>query len=98
MSGRVYYSDAWKAYAENAATSLRLEHPISKGYPLEGHFTFYMKSEKLFDLTNMAEGPQDLLVKYGIIKDDDYKHFIPVFKGVQVDKDNPRTEIRLHSS
>lgn len=64
--------------------------------PLEIKCLFYRNSKRRCDLTNLLEAVDDILVHYGVIKDDDFK-VIASHDGsrVFVDKDNPRTEIYI---
>ena len=68
-------------------------------YPVYCHFRFYVETRRKFDLGNMSEGIADILQQGGFIRDDDYKHFIPVFhsehSGVHIDKENPRSVVIL---
>ena len=65
-------------------------------YPVNIKCLFYMKTRRRVDLTNLLEALDDLLVKYEIIKDDDYK-IVAGHDGSRVlyDKDFPRTEIYI---
>jgi len=65
------------------------------GYPLRFHVFFWRANKRKFDLSNMIEGPQDVLQKAGIIEDDSMRHVVPVFDGWDIDKNNPRVEIYL---
>ena len=63
-------------------------------YPVNIRCNFYMCTNRVVDLTNLLEAIDDILVHYGVIVNDDYKH-VAGHDGsrVFVDKDNPRTEI-----
>lgn len=66
--------------------------PISE--PVNIREVFYREDERRCDLSNMIAAIDDILVKYGIIVDDNWK----VVRGhdgstVYVDKKNPRVEI-----
>ena len=73
--------------------------PLDAEYPILMHFKFYRKTNKRFDYNNLSQGPQDILVKLGMIPDDDMRHVIPVFHGPyggwEKDKENPRLEITI---
>jgi len=55
---------------------------------------FYLKTRRLCDLTNMLESIHDVLVKYGVLEDDNYTRVATTDGSfVSYDKENPRTEI-----
>lgn len=58
--------------------------------------TFYRDSRRMCDLTNLLEAIDDILVKYGILADDNF-NIIAGHDGsrVKVDKEHPRTEIEI---
>ena len=101
-------SAAYMRWEEQGLYHLKYEAKIEQwrgGYPVELRLFFFRKTKQKFDLSNMIEGVQDLLQKSGIIEDDSMRHVIPVFEyrlgigyGWAVDKDNPRTEVRLVES
>ena len=64
-------------------------------YPLEMRYYLYRRTLGRFDYNNLSQGIQDLLVKAGVIEDDDMLHLIPVVLGWEKDKDNPRVELEL---
>ena len=57
---------------------------------------FYMPTHRLCDLVNLLEAIDDILVKRGILKDDNYT-VIASHDGSRVyyDKNNPRTEVYI---
>lgn len=65
-------------------------------YPVNVKCVYYMPTRRRVDLTNLMEATHDILVKYEVLKDDDYK-IIQSVDGSRVhyDKDNPRTEIEI---
>lgn len=69
-----------------------LEEPIN--YPVNVMCLYYMPTRRRVDLNNLLEATTDVLVKYGIIEDDNY-HIVASHDGSRVfyDKENPRTEI-----
>lgn len=69
-----------------------LEEPIN--YPVNVMCLYYMPTRRRVDLNNLLEATTDVLVKYGIIEDDNY-HIVASHDGSRVfyDKKNPRTEI-----
>ena len=65
-------------------------------FPVNVKCVFYMPNNRLCDLTNHLESIDDVMVKAGLLKDDNYK-IIASHDGsrVLVDKDNPRTEVEI---
>ena len=59
---------------------------------IEAHY--YMKTQGVVDLSNLHEAIHDIMVKTGVIVDDE-AYFIVSTDGSRVhyDKDNPRTEL-----
>ena len=57
---------------------------------------FYMPTSRKVDLTNLLEATDDILVRYGLIEDDNYT-VIQSHDGsrVFIDRENPRTEIEI---
>lgn len=80
------YEQAAKAYIPS------LDAPID--YPVEVQCEFYMRTRRLVDLTNLLEAIDDVLVKHGVLADDNSR-IIVSHDGSRVyyDKNNPRTEI-----
>lgn len=72
----------------------RPEKPID--FPVEVECKFYMPTQHRVDLTNLLEAIDDILVKYGILEDDNSK-IIVSHDGSRVlyDKARPRTEITI---
>lgn len=62
---------------------------INNNYPSKIHFYYYRKDKRRFDYANMVQILADSFQKVGILPDDDAKHFIPIFDGYEVDKENP---------
>lgn len=88
-------SKQYRDYADNAIAQIKDLPPLEpEQWPVLLHFFFYRKTNRGFDYNNLSQGPQDLLVKAGIIPDDDMQHIVPVFEGEYAgwtkDADNPR--------
>lgn len=85
-------SAAYKDYEREAALFVPRGVCINK--PVNVKCLFYMPSRRKCDLTNLLEAIDDILVKTGVLVDDDYT-VIESHDGSRVyyDKDNPRTEI-----
>ena len=88
-------SKRYKEY-ENAALWFipRPEQPID--YSVNGKCLFYMPTERQCDLANMLECIDDVMVKAGLLKDDNF-NIIESHDGSRIlyDKDNPRTEVTI---
>lgn len=69
-----------------------LDKPID--YPVNVTALFYRKDKRRVDLTNLEQALSDILVKYGVLADDNYKVLVS-YDGsrVFVDANNPRTEV-----
>lgn len=86
-----------KAYLAYEKAAIYFLHPKPKS-PIEAAVEvkclFYMPTRRKVDLTNLLEASDDVLVKGGVLADDDYKVIVS-HDGSRVlyDKDNPRTEI-----
>lgn len=68
------------------------EEPIS--FPVNIRYRFYMPTNRAVDLTNLIEAIDDVLVKFKVLADDNFR-IVAGHDGsrVYVDKDNPRIEI-----
>lgn len=66
--------------------------------PVNVQCLFYMPTRRKADLTNLLEAVDDILVKYGILQDDNYT-IVAGHDGSRVyyDKERPRTEITITS-
>lgn len=64
-------------------------------YPLLVVFHFIRATRSRWDFANMVQGVADAMVKAGYIPDDDVEHFIPVWGGYSVDKQNAGVEFYL---
>ena len=65
-------------------------------YPVNVKCLFYMPTKRLCDLTGHLQSIDDIMVKAGLLKDDNYT-IIECHDGSRVlyDKDNPRTEVEI---
>lgn len=90
---QIVQNDRYKSYEHDAGWFLKpLKQPID--YPVNVECRFYRKNAVRCDLTNLLEAIDDVLVKYGIIKDDAFT-ILRSHDGsrVFIDKEHPRTEI-----
>lgn len=64
--------------------------------PVNVQCLFYMPTKRKCDLTNLLEAIDDVLVKAGLLADDNYT-VVAAHDGSRVyyDKDNPRTEVYI---
>lgn len=63
-------------------------------YPVNVKCLFYMPTRRRCDLTGLEQSIDDIMVRAGLLKDDNY-NIIAGHDGSRVlyDKDNPRTEV-----
>lgn len=86
----------YERYQKNIGWLLKRKgEPISE--PITVECKFYRQDKRRVDLTNLLEAIDDCLVYYKIVIDDNY-NIIKSHDGsrVYVDKDNPRTEIKIY--
>lgn len=86
-------SEKYAAYEKDALWFLpKPSEPID--FPVNVKCTFYMPTRRRCDLTNLLEAIDDVMVKGGVLSDDNYT-VIASHDGcrVFVDKEKPRTEI-----
>jgi Holliday junction resolvase RusA-like endonuclease len=70
-------------------------NPYDEVYPMKISFKIYRKTHRRFDYINILQDLCDCMVKAGWIEDDDAKHLIPHFEQYELDKSNPRVEIKI---
>lgn len=91
----IVQGDIYKEYEKDCAWFLK---PPAKpiDYPVNIRCVFYRETARRCDLTNLLEAIDDILVKYKVIADDNFK-IIAGHDGsrVYVDRENPRTEIYI---
>lgn len=70
--------------------------PLGINYPINIKCIFYMPTRRRVDLTNLLSAIDDVLVKHGVIIDDN-RDIIAAHDGSRVfySKENPRTEIEI---
>ena len=85
-----YERDALKQLQEKGISGLGID------YTVNARCLFYRQDNRVCDLTNLEEAIDDVMVKAGVIKDDNYK-IIAGHDGSRVlyDKENPRTEVMI---
>ena len=95
-------SEAFRRYASETKlfwmheAALRLGHPID--YPVNICAVYYMDTKRIVDLVGLLQGTLDLMVEFGILKDDNSR-IAATYDGSRVDydKENPRVEITITS-
>lgn len=89
-------SKQYKDYERNAEWFLRPRPPRPIECRLNVKCLFYMPTRRAVDLNNLLEAATDVMVKAGIIKDDNCR-IVAAHDGSRVlyDKDKPRTEIYI---
>lgn len=91
----IVQSSEYRQYENDAGFFLKkIPEPIAT--PVNVKCVFYRKNAIRCDLSNLLEAAADILVRYGVLSDDNFKVIIS-FDGsrVKIDKDNPRTEITI---
>lgn len=74
----------------------KMREPICE--PVNIKALFYMKTRRKVDLVNLQEALLDVLVKYGVISDDNSNVVASMDDSrVFYDKDNPRTEVTIEN-
>lgn len=98
-TGRMFISPSaqYKQYEKNALWFIPKGQTIDK--PVNVKCLFYMATRRKCDLTNLLEAIDDILVKAGVLADDNYT-IIQSHDGSRVfyDKENPRTEIYIETN
>lgn len=90
---RIIQSKEYLEYEEQCYPYLKELHI---DYPVNIKSVFYMPTLRRVDLSNLISACHDILVKYKVIEDDNYKIVYSVDGSkVRYDKLNPRTEIEI---
>lgn len=88
-------SKAYKQYERDALYFIPKQ--IFINYPVNVKCLFYMPTRRKCDLTNLLEAVDDIMVKAGLLADDNYT-IIQSHDGSRVfyDKERPRTEVIIY--
>jgi Holliday junction resolvase RusA-like endonuclease len=88
-------SSAYTQYEKDCGWQLKGKG-LGIDYPINLKCVYYMKTHRKVDLANLLEATCDILVKYGVLKDD-CAEIVASHDGSRVkhDKDNPRVEIKI---
>lgn len=92
----VIQSKLYVDYEKNVKQFIPTSHKEPIDYPINLKCIFYMPSRRRIDLCNLEEAISDVLVKYGILADDN-RNIVASYDGSMVlyDKENPRTEVEI---
>ena len=91
-------SKQYKQYEKDCAAFIP-QIPFSAiDTPVNVKCLYYMPTRRRVDLTNLLQSTLDVLVKYGVLADDN-SNIVVSMDGSRVllDRDNPRTEIDIES-
>ena len=81
---------------EKAAGEYMPDIPTHIDFPVNVRFTFYTDTKRRVDLVNLQQACLDILVKYGVLQDDNSKIVVSMDGSrVLYDKLRPRTEIEI---
>lgn len=86
-------SEKYRVYEKAAGYYIdRPEEPIDEAVNVQT--VYFMKDRRRVDLVNLQEATLDILVRHGVLKDD-HSGIVASMDGsrVEVDRENPRTEI-----
>ena len=91
----IIQSASYREYESDCAKQLK-GRGLKIDYPVNLKAVYYRKDRRKCDLSNLHQALQDILVKYGVLKDDNFT-IIASHDGsrVMVDKENPRTEVEI---
>lgn len=88
-------SKKYRQYEKEAGAFMpKLDAPIDE--PVAVKCLFYMPTRRRCDLPNMENAIDDIMVKYGVLADDNFKILVS-HDGSRIlyDKERPRTEITI---
>ncbi len=98
VTGKLFVapSKEYQEYEEAALWLIPKFRQLPINYPVNVKCLFYMPTKAKCDLTNLLESIDDVMVKAGLLADDNYT-IIESHDGSRVlyDKDNPRTEVEI---
>ena len=86
-------SNIYVAWEKDALKQLSTTHKGCADNKVSIAYTFFVKDERRRDLDNMIASCNDVLVKAGLLKDDDWKHVSIGAADAEVDRSNPRVEM-----
>lgn len=87
-------SDIYKQYEKDCKWFMPKIETITT--PINIKYTFYRSTRRLCDLNGLIQAMDDILVKFGIILDDNFTIVAGHdFSRVKIDKENPRVEVEI---
>lgn len=94
---KIIPSKAYVNYEKDCMPFL-IQHKYGIDEPINVEAIYYRETKHTVDLCNLHEALCDVLVKYGVVKDDNVK-IIATMDGskVKYDKEFPRTEVLITS-
>ena len=95
-TGRPFIMPSKKYKDYEKAAAVFIPKGVFINAPVNVKCLFYMPTRRKCDLTNLLEAIDDVMVKTGLLADDDYT-IIESHDGSRVlyDKENPRTEVYI---
>ena len=89
-------SEAYEKYEADCLKQIDGRLKLEIGYPVNVQCVYYMKTRRAVDLSNLIEASHDILVKAGVLSDDN-RNIIASVDGSRVfyDRRNPRVEITI---
>lgn len=95
-TGKPFIAPSKKYKEYEAAASWFIPRNLTIDTPVNVKCLFYMKNRQKCDLTNMLEAIDDIMVRVGLLADDNYT-IVQSHDGSRIfhDKENPRTEIYI---
>lgn len=95
---RILPSKAYERYERDAGWYMpKMSEPIN--IPVNVCCTYYMPTRRKVDLVNLLEATLDVLVRYGVLGDDNSRIVVSMDGSrVLYDKSNPRSEIVIHQT
>lgn len=89
-------SEQYKAYERASCLALNGSYRKNIDFPINLAATFFMPTQRRVDLVNLIEALQDVLVKAGVLADDNSSIVVSTDGSrVALDRRNPRTEVEI---
>lgn len=99
-NGRPFIAPSKQYQKYEKVATAQIPTPLRKAIsdPVNIRYLFFMPTKRRVDLSNLIEAVDDILVKAGVLEDDNYK-IVQSHDGSRVlhDKENPRTEITIET-
>ena len=91
-------SKPYKAYEHSSLMQIPAKFRQRINYPVNVQCVYYMPTRRSVDLVNLLEATMDILVRAGVLEDDNCK-IVAAHDGSRVvyDKYDPRVEIMIHN-